>query len=45
MMRPWYNHGFQILELAGRRAPSQLRYYEVAQADPTPKLLFEELLA
>ena len=38
----WYNRGFQILELAGAGRPAQLRYYEVAEADPTPLLVYEE---
>lgn len=38
----WFNHGFQILELAGRGRPARLSYYQVVEADPTPHLLFEE---
>jgi hypothetical protein len=41
----WYNHGFQIFELAGRGTAGQMRYYQIAEADPTPKLLFEEAIA
>lgn len=41
----WYNHGFQILELAGAGHPGQLRFYQVAGADPTPLLMFEEAVA
>jgi Calcineurin-like phosphoesterase len=38
----WYNHGFQLLELAGRGKPARSSYYQVVEADPTPQLLFEE---
>lgn len=38
----WYNHGFQLLELAGAGQPARLSYYQIAGADPTPLLLFEE---
>jgi hypothetical protein len=41
----WYNHGFQILEFAGAGHPGQLSYYQVAGADPTPLLMFEEAVA
>ncbi len=41
----WYNHGFQILELAGAGHPGQLRFYQVSGADPKPLLMFEEAVA
>ncbi len=41
----WYNHGFEILELAGAGHAAQIRYYQVAEADPTPLLIFEETVA
>jgi hypothetical protein len=41
----WYNHGFQLFELGGCGHPARLRYYQVAAADPTPLLMFEESVA
>lgn len=38
----WYNRGFQIFEADGAGHPAQLRYYQTAEADPTPLLIFEE---
>lgn len=38
----WYNRGFQILELAGAGHPARIGYYQVAEADPTPLLVFAE---
>lgn len=38
----WYNHGFEILQLAGAGKPARARYYQIADADPTPLLLHEE---
>jgi hypothetical protein len=41
----WYNHGFEILDLAGAGHPARLAYYQVAEAEPEPLLLYEETLA
>lgn len=41
----WFNHGFQILELAGRGKPGRLSYYQIVEADPTPHLMFAEDVA
>lgn len=38
----WYNHGFQLLELAGAGQPARLSYYQVAEADPTPLPIYFE---
>ncbi len=40
-----YNHGFQILELAGAGQPARLSYFQVAGADPTPLPIFVEQIA
>ncbi len=41
----WYNHGFQIFELGGRGHAAQLRYYQIAAADPTPISMLQETVA
>lgn len=38
----WYNHGFQILELAGAGHPARLSYFQVSPGDATPLPLFME---
>jgi len=38
----WYNHGFQLLELAGAGQPARLSYFQVAEADPTPLPIYVE---
>jgi len=38
----WYNHGFQLLELAGAGKPARLSYFQVAGADPTPLPIYVE---
>jgi hypothetical protein len=38
----WYNHGFQLLELAGAGKPARLSYFQVAGADPTPLPVYVE---
>ncbi len=38
----WYNHGFEVLEIAGAGQPARLSYFEVAGADPTPLPIFVE---
>ena len=40
----WYHHGFELLELDGAGRPASLTYYEVAGTDPTPRVLFQELV-
>jgi 3',5'-cyclic AMP phosphodiesterase CpdA len=40
----WYNHAFQLFEMAGRGNAGQMRYYQVAGADPTPILMFQEAI-
>ena len=41
----WYNRGFEILELAGAGQPIRARYFQVANADPTPLLIYEEQIS
>jgi hypothetical protein len=41
----WYNRGFEILELAGAGHPIRARYFQVANADPTPLLIYEEQIS
>lgn len=41
----WYNRGFEILELAGAGHPIRTRYFQVANADPTPLLIYEEQIS
>jgi predicted phosphodiesterase len=38
----WYNNGYQILKLQGGGMPIKTAYYQLAGADPTPLLIFEE---
>jgi hypothetical protein len=38
----WYNHGFQIMELAGAGKPARLSYFQVSLDDATPLPLFME---
>lgn len=38
----WYNHGFEILQLAGAGKPARASYYQIAGTDVTPILLYEE---
>lgn len=38
----WYNHGFEIIDLAGAGRPAHIRYYQVVGVDPTPLLIDEE---
>ncbi len=38
----WYNHGFEIVQLAGAGRPARVRYYEVVNVDPKPLLMHEE---
>jgi len=41
----WYNRGFEILELAGAGQPIRARYFQIANADPTPLLIYEEQIS
>jgi hypothetical protein len=41
----WYNRGFEILELAGAGHPVRARYFQVANANPTPLLVYEEQIS
>ena len=41
----WYNRGFEILELAGAGNPLRARYFQIANADPTPLLVYEEQIS
>jgi hypothetical protein len=38
----WYNHGFELLQLAGAGKPLQADYYQISGTDPTPLLLYRE---
>lgn len=38
----WYNHGFEILQLAGAGKPAHTSYYQILGTDPAPILLYEE---
>ncbi|HEY0994145.1 MAG TPA: metallophosphoesterase [Kofleriaceae bacterium] len=38
----YYNHGFELLELAGAGQPARLSYFQVAGADPTPLPIYVE---
>ena len=38
----WFNHGFQLLELAGAGRPARLSYFQVAGAAPTPLPIYVE---
>jgi hypothetical protein len=38
----WYNHGFEILQLAGAGRPARTYYYQIVDVDPTPILIYEE---
>ncbi len=38
----WYNHGFEILQLAGAGQPLHASYYQISGTDPTPLLLYDE---
>ena len=40
----YYNHGYAILELAGKGRPARLGHYQIREADPTPIQVFEEQL-
>ena len=45
LINGWYNRGFAILELAGTGQPLRARYFQVANADPTPLLIYDEQIA
>ncbi|HEX8249951.1 MAG TPA: metallophosphoesterase [Pyrinomonadaceae bacterium] len=38
----WYNHGFQLIELAGKGNPARLSYFQVSLNDDVPLPLFVE---
>lgn len=38
----WYNHGFEILQLAGVGKPAHASYYQIVGTDPAPILIYEE---
>jgi hypothetical protein len=38
----WYNHGFEILELAGAGNPLRASYYQIVGVDPAPLLIYQE---
>ncbi|MDY8138720.1 metallophosphoesterase [Aquimarina sp. 2201CG5-10] len=38
----WYDRGYQILKLQGKDQPIKTSYYQIAEADPEPLLIFEE---
>jgi hypothetical protein len=38
----WYNHGFQLIELAGEGNPARLSYFQVSPDDDVPLPLFVE---
>jgi 3',5'-cyclic AMP phosphodiesterase CpdA len=38
----WYNHGFEIIDLAGAHNPARIRYYQLAGIDTEPSLIHEE---
>jgi hypothetical protein len=38
----WYNHGFQLIELAGKGNPARLSYFQVSLDDNVPLPLFVE---
>lgn len=40
----WYNHGFQLLELAGAGKPARLSYFQIAGAEPIPLPIYVEQL-
>jgi hypothetical protein len=40
----WYNHGFQIMELAGAGKPARLSYFQVALDNAVPLPLFIETI-
>jgi hypothetical protein len=40
----WYNHGFELIELAGAGKPAKMSYFQIVQNDPKPKLLYEEMI-
>lgn len=40
----WYNHGFQIMQLAGKGNPSRLSYFQVASNNAVPQPLFMEII-
>jgi 3',5'-cyclic AMP phosphodiesterase CpdA len=41
----WYNRGFEVLKLHGAGKPADLRYFQVAGADPRPLPVYEEAIA
>jgi hypothetical protein len=41
----WYNRGFEIFDLAGAGQPLRARYLQIANADPTPLLVYEEQIS
>ncbi|NNF36119.1 MAG: metallophosphoesterase, partial [Saprospiraceae bacterium] len=40
----WYNRGFEILKLNGSGNPSEVAYYQVKGADPTPIKIYQETI-
>lgn len=38
----WYNHGFEIVKLAGSGRPAHVSYYQIVGVDPRPLLMHEE---
>jgi hypothetical protein len=40
----WYNHGFQLIELAGAGNPARLTYFQVSLNDATPLPLYMETI-
>jgi Calcineurin-like phosphoesterase len=41
----WYNHGFQLIELAGAGNPARLTYFQVCLRDAVPLPLFTETIS
>ena len=41
----WYNRGFEILDLSGAGQSVRARYFQIAEADPTPLLIYDEQIA
>jgi len=45
LVNGWYNRGFEILDLGGAGHPSRARYFQIAEADPTALLIYDEQIA
>ncbi len=45
LINNWYNRGYEILDLGGAGKPVRARYYQVAEVDPAPVLIYDEQIS